>query len=137
MKINYCNNRWFFIFAASRDITLPVGATIIIATFKIHRNEEVFPNPEVFNPDNFLPEKSASRHYYAYVPFSAGPRSCVGMSLYYTYYIIAIEFEKYKNSLSIYRIPTTVLQNPDISYLLSKSMFIITDSIEPRSINYV
>lgn len=63
---------------ASRDITLPVGATIIIATFKIHRNEDVFPNPDVFNPDNFLPEKSASRHYYAYVPFSAGPRSCVG-----------------------------------------------------------
>jgi len=63
---------------ASRDITLPVGATIIIATFKIHRNEDVFPNPEVFNPDNFLPERSASRHYYAYVPFSAGPRSCVG-----------------------------------------------------------
>jgi len=63
---------------ASRDILLPVDATIIIATFKIHRNEEVFPNPDVFNPDNFLPERSASRHYYAYVPFSAGPRSCVG-----------------------------------------------------------
>ncbi|CAH1732100.1 cytochrome P450 4g15 [Aphis gossypii] len=63
---------------ASKDLTLPIGATIIIATFKIHRNEDTFPNPEVFNPDNFLPEKSASRHYYAYVPFSAGPRSCVG-----------------------------------------------------------
>jgi cytochrome P450 family 4 len=63
---------------ASRDITLPVGASIIIATFKMHRNPDVFPNPDVFNPDNFLPEKSASRHYYAYVPFSAGPRSCVG-----------------------------------------------------------
>lgn len=82
----------FFIFAASKDITLPVGATIVIGTFKIHRNEEVFPNPEVFNPDNFLPERSASRHYYAYVPFSAGPRSCVGMSHYIIHmnYIIAI-----------------------------------------------
>lgn len=72
-----------YFFPASRDLTLPIGATIIIATFKIHRNEDTFPNPEVFNPDNFLPEKSASRHYYAYVPFSAGPRSCVGMLLYY------------------------------------------------------
>lgn len=62
----------------SRNITLPVGATIVIGTFKIHRNPETFPNPEVFNPDNFLPERSANRHYYAYVPFSAGPRSCVG-----------------------------------------------------------
>jgi len=87
-----------YFFPASRDLTLPIGATIIIATFKIHRNEDTFPNPEVFNPDNFLPEKSASRHYYAYVPFSAGPRSCVGMLLSIIHYtIIAIGFEKYKN----------------------------------------
>ncbi|XP_050426442.1 cytochrome P450 4g15-like [Adelges cooleyi] len=63
---------------ASKDIVLPAGASIIIATVKMHRNPEVYPNPDEFNPDNFLPEKSASRHYYAYVPFSAGPRSCVG-----------------------------------------------------------
>ncbi|XP_050528841.1 cytochrome P450 4g15-like [Daktulosphaira vitifoliae] len=62
----------------SKDITLPAGASIVIGTFKAHRNPEIFPNPDIFNPDNFLPEKSASRHYYAYVPFSAGPRSCVG-----------------------------------------------------------
>lgn len=67
------------------DITLPscgkmvpAGATVIIATFKLHRRADVYPNPDVFNPDNFLPEKSANRHYYSFVPFSAGPRSCVG-----------------------------------------------------------
>ncbi|CAK1551896.1 unnamed protein product [Leptosia nina] len=57
---------------------VPAGSTVIIATYKLHRREDIYPNPEKFDPDNFLPERSANRHYYAFVPFSAGPRSCVG-----------------------------------------------------------
>ncbi|XP_072754855.1 cytochrome P450 4g15 [Anoplolepis gracilipes] len=63
---------------ASGDYTIPAGCTVIVTTFKMHRQPYIYPNPEVFNPDNFLPEKTANRHYYAFVPFSAGPRSCVG-----------------------------------------------------------
>ncbi|KAJ8929501.1 hypothetical protein NQ314_017794 [Rhamnusium bicolor] len=62
----------------SGDYTLPAGATIIIGTVKIHRLPEIYPNPDKFDPDNFLPERTANRHYYAFIPFSAGPRSCVG-----------------------------------------------------------
>ncbi|XP_039746470.1 cytochrome P450 4g15 [Pararge aegeria] len=57
---------------------VPAGTTIVVATYKLHRRSDVYPNPEKFDPDNFLPERSANRHYYAFVPFSAGPRSCVG-----------------------------------------------------------
>ncbi|XP_066581835.1 cytochrome P450 4g15 [Prorops nasuta] len=63
---------------ASGDYTLPAGCTVVIGTFKMHRQPYIYPNPDTFNPDNFLPEKTANRHYYAFVPFSAGPRSCVG-----------------------------------------------------------
>ncbi|KYM92870.1 Cytochrome P450 4g15 [Atta colombica] len=62
----------------SGDYTIPAGSTVIVTTFKMHRQPNIYPNPEVFDPDNFLPEKTANRHYYAFVPFSAGPRSCVG-----------------------------------------------------------
>ncbi|XP_055607198.1 cytochrome P450 4g15-like [Uranotaenia lowii] len=63
---------------ASHDYVVPSGTTVVIGTFKLHRREDIYPNPEVFNPDNFLPEKTSNRHYYSYIPFSAGPRSCVG-----------------------------------------------------------
>lgn len=63
---------------ASGDYTVPAGCTVVIGTIKMHRQPHIYPNPDVFNPDNFLPERTAKRHYYAFVPFSAGPRSCVG-----------------------------------------------------------
>lgn len=63
---------------ASGDYTVPAGSTVVVATFKLHRQPHIYPNPDTFDPDNFLPEKTANRHYYAFVPFSAGPRSCVG-----------------------------------------------------------
>lgn len=71
----------YIFFTASNGKIVPAGATIVIGTFKLHRREDTFPEPEKFNPDNFLPERSANRHYYAFVPFSAGPRSCVGKHL--------------------------------------------------------
>lgn len=71
----YYNN---YFFLATSNLTVPAGATVVIATFKIHRKEDIYPNPTKFDPDNFLPERTANRHYYAFIPFSAGPRSCVG-----------------------------------------------------------
>lgn len=63
---------------SSGNYVIPQGATVTVATYKLHRNPKVYANPTVFDPDNFLPERQANRHYYAFVPFSAGPRSCVG-----------------------------------------------------------
>ncbi|KAH7729014.1 CYP4BF1 protein [Aphelenchoides avenae] len=57
---------------------VPKGTTIGILPLVLHHNHKVYPNHDEFDPDNFLPERVASRHTYDYIPFSAGPRNCIG-----------------------------------------------------------
>lgn len=62
----------------SAPFTVAKGTTVILLQYFVHRRADLYPEPEKFNPDNFLPERAANRHYYGFIPFSAGPRSCVG-----------------------------------------------------------
>jgi len=59
-------------------IPLPAGALVLVGTYNLHRHPAFWTNPDQFQPERWLDgERPASR--YAYLPFGAGPRACVGI----------------------------------------------------------
>ncbi len=54
------------------------GATALLIVTNIHRHPDHWEQPEVFDPDHFMPGARAGRHRYAYLPFGAGPHMCIG-----------------------------------------------------------
>jgi cytochrome P450 len=57
---------------------IPAGATVLIVPWLLHRKPSLWENPDCFEPERFLPERSAARHRFAYIPFGDGPRVCIG-----------------------------------------------------------
>ncbi|UZO17446.1 uncharacterized protein OCT59_008802 [Rhizophagus irregularis] len=59
---------------------LPINSTCMINTWKIHRDPKYWENPNQYNPERFL-SSDEKRDKFAWIPFSAGPRNCVGQNL--------------------------------------------------------
>lgn len=55
-----------------------LGETIMIPVYAMHRHSELWSDPDTFDPDRFAPG-AGPRHRFAYLPFGAGPRICIGM----------------------------------------------------------
>ncbi|XP_070169743.1 cytochrome P450 4C1-like [Polyergus mexicanus] len=57
---------------------IPAGTNLHLNFYGVHRDPNFWSNPEIFDPDRFLPERIGDRHLYSYLPFSAGSRNCIG-----------------------------------------------------------
>jgi cytochrome P450 len=59
-------------------IPVPAGAAVTVCPWLLHRDPRWWEDPEGFDPDRFAPQPEKVRPRYAYVPFAAGPRMCIG-----------------------------------------------------------
>lgn len=58
-------------------VTLPIGTSCTINIMNVHHNSLVWPDPWTFRPDRFHPDHMKDKDSFAFIPFSAGPRSVV------------------------------------------------------------
>ena len=71
--------------AARRDIVLDdeqirAGSTVYVPVYAVHRHEKLWSEPDRFDPSRFEPEAAKAIDRFCYLPFGAGPRTCIGQN---------------------------------------------------------
>ena len=54
------------------------GTNVLLPLYLLHRHPHFWKNPDAFDPERFAPEQESERPRFAYMPFAAGPRHCIG-----------------------------------------------------------
>jgi cytochrome P450 len=81
---------------------IAAGTLVIISPYTMHRHVDFWERPEVFDPERFRPEISAARTPFAYLPFSGGPRQCIGRAFatVETQLVLAVILQRYQLRLT-------------------------------------
>jgi cytochrome P450 family 6 len=61
------------------SLTIPAGMAIMVPVYALHNDERFWEDPDQFNPERFTAENIQKRHPFAFIPFSEGPRQCIGL----------------------------------------------------------
>lgn len=69
---------------------IPKGSIVLIVPWLLHRSPDLWEQPERFDPDRFSEERSAARSRYTYLPFSIGPRVCIGAAFAMTEAVLVL-----------------------------------------------
>lgn len=90
------------------DYVVPKHAVITIAPWVLHRHPKLWEDPERFEPERFTPERVRERHRFAYLPFSGGPRLCIGneFALMEATLVLAMIVQRYRLAL----VPGTLVE---------------------------
>lgn len=108
------------------DYVLQKGNSVFFGILRAHTNEQYWPNPYKFDPDRFLPEEVAKRSPSCYIPFSFGPRNCLGIkyAMMAMKALLATVLRKYKittsyNSVKEVELKSNLILRPKNGYKIS------------------
>jgi cytochrome P450 len=60
---------------------IPAGTDVLLSPYLLHRHPRYWKDPDAFRPERFDKDHEAERPRFAYMPFAAGPRHCIGETL--------------------------------------------------------
>jgi enediyne biosynthesis protein E7 len=60
---------------------IPAATDVLLPLYLLHRHPRYWQDPNIFRPERFASEHEADRPRFAYMPFAAGPRHCIGETL--------------------------------------------------------
>lgn len=80
---------------------IPAGAMVLICSYVTHRHPQYWDNADAFDPERFRPEQVQERPRHAYLPFSNGPRKCIGdyFGMLETEIVVAMMAQRYRLDL--------------------------------------
>ncbi|MFH8572592.1 cytochrome P450 [Streptomyces sp. NPDC017993] len=87
--------------------TVAAGTDILVCPYLTHRDRELWPDPEHFDPRRFLTPDGRTTHPGAYFPFGIGPRACLGLQFALREATILLEHLLPAYALAFHSAPTT------------------------------
>ncbi|KAH8352185.1 hypothetical protein KR084_002460 [Drosophila pseudotakahashii] len=99
------------------DKTIPGDTSVLLMPYYVFRDAKYFPDPLTFKPERWLNVKEASLATYAYIPFSSGPKNCIGQK--YAYLQIKTLISKVIRHYEL--LPLGADPNPTYTFILSSS----------------
>lgn len=117
--------------ATEDDVALgyrvPKGSIFLMFYYGVHHNAKHWDNPEAFDPERFASTNKDTRHRFAYVPFSAGPRQCIGsdFAMMEGTLVLSMMIQRYQLELApdqpfLPNLSATLKPNRDIKAILTQ-----------------
>lgn len=91
------------------------GSEILIFPYITQRHPKWWTEPDVFRPERFAPENSAARPRYAYLPFGAGPRTCIGLNFAMTEILLVLTMVLQCFRVKLAVDPATIHADPSVT----------------------
>ena len=94
---------------------IPAGSEILIFPYITQRHPKWWQDADAFRPERFAPENSAARPRYAYLPFGAGPRTCIGLNFAMTEILVVLTMLLQRFRLNLAIDPAAVHAEPSVT----------------------